>query len=71
PSRERAGDMHVTYWIQFPRTIAQDESKALAALFGGWDAARWDGMTGKSAKRSGSTHSGRQAPSGHKGHDEL
>ncbi|KAJ1906921.1 DnaJ- protein scj1 [Coemansia sp. IMI 209127] len=71
PSRERAGDMHVTYWIQFPRAIAQDETKALEALFGSWDAAKWDGTTSKAAKRSGSTHSGRQAPSESKGHDEL
>ncbi|KAJ1667911.1 DnaJ- protein scj1 [Coemansia sp. RSA 1813] len=71
-ARERAGDIHVTYWIQFPRSIDKNEKEALASLFGGWEDSKWDGTTSKTAKGSSSTHSGRQAPpSDPKVHDEL
>ncbi|KAJ2557332.1 DnaJ- protein scj1 [Coemansia sp. RSA 1933] len=62
----RAGDLHVTYWIQFPRSIDKGESEALKTLFGDWDRAKWDGTSGTTAKDG--SNSGRQAPPKH---DEL
>ncbi|KAJ1734470.1 DnaJ- protein scj1 [Coemansia sp. Benny D160-2] len=50
--RERAGDVRVTYWIQFPLSVSESEKVALASLFGGWDDAKWDGSSAKAAARA-------------------
>ncbi|KAJ2676021.1 DnaJ- protein scj1 [Coemansia spiralis] len=69
---DSAGDMHVTYWIQFPRSINSGAKDQLIKILG--DAGgniQWDGSTSDSTKDS-KDHQGRQAPSRSKlKHDEL
>ncbi|KAJ2744899.1 DnaJ- protein scj1 [Coemansia sp. BCRC 34301] len=64
------GDMHITYWIQFPKTVDSVTKDELMRIFGGADDASWDASNAAS-KQSSRNHRGKKSPPGSKAHDEL
>ncbi|KAJ2884365.1 DnaJ- protein scj1 [Coemansia aciculifera] len=64
------GDMHITYWIQFPKTVDAATKTELVRIFDSADSTAWDGSDAAS-KQSARNHRGKQAPSDYLAHDEL
>ncbi|KAJ1890068.1 DnaJ- protein scj1 [Kickxella alabastrina] len=64
------GDMHVTYWIQFPKALDADAKEQIESVFGTKSGIKWDGSDSSRTKDS-NVHRGRQAPSEAGEHDEL
>ncbi|KAJ2642266.1 DnaJ- protein scj1 [Coemansia sp. RSA 1694] len=66
------GDLHITYWIQFPKTVDSTTKDELVLIFGGADNTNWD-ASNAAASRQGvrNHHRSKQAPPDSKAHDEL
>ncbi|KAJ2827236.1 DnaJ- protein scj1, partial [Coemansia erecta] len=62
------GDLLITYWIQFPRSIGAQEKEQIARVFG--KGTVWDGSSSKNTKDD-EAHQGKQASSPLPAHDEL
>ncbi|KAJ2708284.1 DnaJ- protein scj1 [Coemansia sp. IMI 203386] len=75
PHRQRSGasakhgDMYITYWIQFPKTLGSDAKKQFKNILGKSDF-EWDGSNSSNA-RDNDSHQGQQAPGRPEAHDEL
>ncbi|KAJ2777946.1 DnaJ- protein scj1 [Coemansia interrupta] len=63
------GDMFVTYWIQFPKSLDSSSKKQIGSALGKADI-EWDGSSSSSARGS-AHHHGQQAPSEPRAHEEL